>query len=102
MADSGIDPIAFPKFLRGADNEFFFRVDNPADVIRNASGGIGGVRAPLKDDDVQLGPMTLCLGGGAHSRCIAADNNQSFLGHDFTPRSVDAGNNGPHAETFAV
>ena len=39
------------------------------------------MRAPLKDDDIQLGPATLCLGSGAHPRGISADDDQSFLGH---------------------
>ena len=39
------------------------------------------MRTPLEDDDIQLGPATFCLGGGAHPRSIAADDDQSFLAH---------------------
>jgi len=41
----------------------------------------GGMRAPLKDDDLQLGPAALCLGGCAHPRCIAADDYKPFIAH---------------------
>jgi hypothetical protein len=34
-----IDSIPLPEYLRGADNEFFFRVNNPADVIGDSTGG---------------------------------------------------------------
>ena len=78
------DSIPFPELFRGADNEFFFLVDNPADIVGNSSGGKRGVRAPFVDDDVQLGTAPLCLGGGAHPRCIAADNYQFFSCHDYS------------------
>jgi hypothetical protein len=84
VQDSRVDAILFPELFRGADNELFFSVDNPADVIGDASGGKRGVRAPLKDDDVQLGPTTPGLGGGAHPRGISADDHQSFFCHKFS------------------
>ena len=85
MQDFCLDAILFPEFFWGANNEFFFRIDDPADIIGDPSGGKRGVGTPLKDDDVQLGPKPLCLGGGAHPRSIPTDNNQSFVGHDFPP-----------------
>jgi hypothetical protein len=98
MQHAGIDAITLPEHFRGANDQFFFRVDNPADVIRDTSGGIGSVRTPLKDDNIQLGPATLCLGGGAHSRRIAADDDQSFIAHDVPPGELDGGYCGLHSE----
>jgi hypothetical protein len=51
VQNSCIDPIPFPELFRGADNQLFFSVDNPADVVGNTSGGKGGVGAPLEDND---------------------------------------------------
>ena len=39
------------------------------------------MRAPLKYDDVQLGPAALCLGSCAHPRCVAADDDKPFFAH---------------------
>jgi hypothetical protein len=47
-----LDAILFPEFFRGADNELFFGIDNPADIVGYPSGGKRGVGTPLKDDDV--------------------------------------------------
>ena len=81
VQNSHVDAILLPECFRATDNELFFRVDNPADVIRDTSGGKGGVGAPLEDNDIQLGTTTPCLGSGAHSSSIAADNDQSFFCH---------------------
>lgn len=56
MQNPCFDSIPFPELFRGANNELFFRVDNPADIVGNPAGGKGGMGAPLEDDDVQLGP----------------------------------------------
>ena len=90
VQDSHVDPILVPEFFRCADNEGFFLVDNPADIVRDPSGGKGGVRASLEDDYFQLGQSTLCLRGRAHPGCIAADDNQLYLGHDYFSFSVPA------------
>ena len=82
VQNSRVDSIPLPELFRGADNELFFLVDNPADVIGNPSGGKRGMWAPLEDDDPQLGTATPRLGGGAHPRGIAADDDQSLFGHD--------------------
>jgi hypothetical protein len=47
VQNSHVDSIPLPELFRGTDNELFFCVDDPADVIRDPSGGKGGVRAPL-------------------------------------------------------
>jgi hypothetical protein len=83
VQDSDIDPILLPEFFRRANNERFFLVDNPADIVGDPSGGKGTVRASLEDDDFQLGPAALCLRGSAHPCCIAADDNQPFFGHGY-------------------
>jgi hypothetical protein len=77
-----VDSIPLPELFRRADNELLFSVDNPADVVRDPSGGKRGVKAPLENDYVQFGTASFCLGGRAHPRGISADNNQSFFGHD--------------------
>jgi hypothetical protein len=82
VQNSCVDSIPLAKLFRGADNELFFFVDNPADKVGNPSGGKGGVRAPLKYDDVHPGAAALCLGGCAHPCCIAADDDKPFFAHD--------------------
>jgi hypothetical protein len=69
------------ELFRSTDNEFFFRVDNPADEIGYPSGGKRGVRASLEDDNLHLGATTFCLRCGTHSGCIASDYDQFFSGH---------------------
>jgi hypothetical protein len=81
MVNSDVNPFPFPKLFRSADNERIFLVDNPADIVGNPSGGIGGMRAALEDDNLQLRTMTFGLCGGAHPCGIAADNNQFCLAH---------------------
>jgi hypothetical protein len=83
MADADIDPLFLPECFRSPDNERIFIVDNPADIVGNPSGGIRYVRAPLENDDLKVRTATFGLGGGAHPRRIAADNNQPFRGHGF-------------------
>ena len=83
VQNSHINSVLLTEFFRCANNEIFFRVDNPADVVGNPSGRIGGVETPFEDDDVQPWLTPLCLRGGAHPRCISADNDQSFCRHVF-------------------
>jgi hypothetical protein len=52
MQHSYIDFIVLPKLIRSTDNELFFCIDYPADVIRDTSSGIGSMWASLKDDYV--------------------------------------------------
>lgn len=85
MPNPHVDAVPFPEFFRSADNEFFFLVDDPADEIRDPSGGEGSMGTPFKDDDIQFGTAAPCLGGGAHPRGISTDNNQSFFAHDYSP-----------------
>jgi len=82
VQNSRVDTIPLPEFFRGADNELFFLVDNPADVVGDPSGRKGSVGTTLEDDDIQLGSATPRLGGGAHPRGIAADDDKFFFGHD--------------------
>jgi len=81
VEDAGIDPVFVAKFLRRDRNQFGDVVDNLADVVGNASGGVGGVGPLLEDHDVQPGLEPFRLRGGAHSRRVAADDHQSFLCH---------------------
>jgi hypothetical protein len=84
VQDPHVDSIEFPELFRGTDNEFFFCVDNPADVVGDPSGGKGCVGTPFEDDDIQIGPAALCLGSGAHPGRIASDNDQSFFRHGYS------------------
>lgn len=84
-----IDSIFLPELFRGTDNELFFLVDNPADVVGNPSRGKGRVGASLENDDLQFGPAALRLGRGAHPRGISADDNEFFLGHDSYPLQIN-------------
>jgi hypothetical protein len=61
MQDPHIDSIPLPELFRCTDNERLFLVDDPADIVGDSSGGKGGVRAPLEDNNIQFGPVTLCL-----------------------------------------
>jgi len=81
MKNSDVNSVPLPKLFRCADNERFFPVDNPADIVRDSSRGKGGMRAALKDDNLQLGTTAFGLRSGTHSGCITADNNQSCLAH---------------------
>jgi hypothetical protein len=80
-----VDAIPLPKLFRGADYEFFFLVDDPADEIGDPSGGKGGMWTPFENDDVQFGTASPCLGGGAHSRGISTDDDQFGIGHAYSP-----------------
>jgi len=39
VQNSRIDSIPLPKLFRCTDNELFFVVDNPADIVGDPSGG---------------------------------------------------------------
>lgn len=61
MKNSDVNPFPLPKLFRSADNERFFLVDNPADIVGYPSGGKGGMRAALEDDNLQLGTAAFGL-----------------------------------------
>jgi hypothetical protein len=61
MKNSDVNPVPLPKLFRRTDNERFFPVDNPADIVGNPSGGKGGMRAALKNDNFQLGTAAFGL-----------------------------------------
>jgi hypothetical protein len=81
MVNSDVNSVPLPKLFRRTDNERFFPVDNPADIVRYSSGGKGGMRAALKDDNLKLGTTAFGLRSSTHAGCISADNNQSCLAH---------------------
>jgi hypothetical protein len=81
VADTGIDAIFVSEFLRCYGDKFPDVVDNLADIVGDASSGVGRMRPPLEDDDLQFRLDPLCLGGGAHSRRIAADYHQPLFLH---------------------
>jgi hypothetical protein len=61
MANSDVNPFPLPKLFRCTDNQRFFPVDNPADIIGNPSGGKGGMRTAFKDYNFQLGTAAFGL-----------------------------------------
>jgi hypothetical protein len=69
------------KNLGCPGNKPLFFVDDPADVIGYASGGVGSVGTGFKYDDLQILSAPPGLRSGAHSRCISSDNNQSLCSH---------------------
>ena len=40
VINPGVDVLFFPKYLRGPDDEGIQSIDNPADVVRDPSGGV--------------------------------------------------------------
>jgi hypothetical protein len=81
MVDAGINIPLLPEDFRGQGNEGMYIVDNPADVVGNPSRGIRGMRAALKDDNLQVRSQAAGLRGRTHPRCITADNHQSLFSH---------------------
>jgi len=75
MKGAGINVLVRPESLRGADDKRLRIVDNPADVVGDPSSGVGGVRAPLEGQYLQLRPPSPGLRGGAHPRRVAADDH---------------------------
>jgi hypothetical protein len=84
MADPDVDPFLLAKLFRRADYKCIFTVDNPADIVGDTSGGIGGVGASFENDDLQVGAAAFGLGCCTHPRGIAADDDKSFGAHGFS------------------
>lgn len=61
MENPNVNPVPLPKCFRSADDERFFLVDNPADIVGDPSGGIGGMGAALEDNNLQLGTTAFGL-----------------------------------------
>jgi hypothetical protein len=71
-----------PEILRRSCDQALLVIDDPADVVGNASGGIGGMGPPFKDGDLHIFVTAACRGSGAHPCGIASDDDESFLRHD--------------------
>jgi hypothetical protein len=54
MKGSGVNVPLFPEFFRCDGDEGLEVVDDTADVVRDASGRVRGVRASLEDNDFQI------------------------------------------------
>lgn len=85
LKNSGINPLFLPKRLRGADHENSDIIDNPADVIRDPSGRVRGVRALFESEDLEFGFLTTSLRSCAHSCRISANDNEPFFSHNEAP-----------------
>jgi hypothetical protein len=78
-----IDVVFVSKNLGRSCYQSFFFIDDPADVIRDASGCVGSVRTGFEYDYVQILSAPSRLRSGAHSCCISSDNNQPLCSHFF-------------------
>jgi hypothetical protein len=80
-----VDVLLLTKRLRCTSDQRFHVVDNLADVVRNASGRVGGVRAALEGDDLQFWSAPTRLRCRAHTRRVAANDNKPLAGHRVSP-----------------
>jgi hypothetical protein len=74
MPDFNLDVLLLSEFPGGPGDQLFNVADNLADIIGNASCGIGGIGAAFIGNDFKLIVLTPGLGSGAHSGGIAADH----------------------------
>jgi hypothetical protein len=102
MANSYVDPITLAELLRRTDDQYLLLVDNPADIVGDPSGGEGGVRAPLENDDFQLGVVAFGLGSGAHPGGIPPDNDESFFFHVVISNELPTDNPAPVSVHFRI
>ncbi len=88
-AHAHVDP-GLPVLLRRARDEPVGVVEQAADEVRDAAGGVRRVGPALEGDDVEIRVAALGRGGGAHPCGVAADDRQSHAG-DGLPLQDDAG-----------
>jgi len=77
----GVNVPLFPEFFRCDGYEGLQVVDDTADIVRDASGRVGCMRAALENNDFQVLPVTAGLRSRAHSSCIYSDNDKPLLVH---------------------
>jgi len=71
-----LDVVFLPGNFRCPGDQRSLLIDDPADVVGNASGCIRDVRSGFKYSDVQVPSAPPGLRSGAHSCCISSDNHQ--------------------------
>ncbi len=72
MQGMRVDPVFIAKGLWCSGDESILSVDQPGDIVGNASGGIGCVRPPFKNRNVHVRLQSPGLGRRSHAGCIAA------------------------------
>lgn len=72
MAGMDMYIVFIAKRLGSSGNKCILCVDQPGDIIGDASGGKRGVRPPLKDGNCHVRLQSARLGRRTHSGCIAA------------------------------
>ena len=92
-----VDIVLITKSLRRTSDQRLDVVDNPADVVGDPSGGVGGVGTAFEGDDFKLGPSPTRLRRRAHARRIAADHDKSLSSHGAFASVVDDGLRAFHA-----
>src|SRR5262245_61017091 len=85
MQNARIDVLLLTKRLRCTSDQLSRVVDNLADIVRDPSGGVRGVRAALEGNDFKLGSSPTGLRCRTHPRRIATDNHESFCSHKEFP-----------------
>jgi hypothetical protein len=80
-----IDTQFVSEGLGRAPYQFPDVVDNLADKVGYASGGIGDIFPSFKGNDLKIGPVTAGLGGRAHSGGITSDDNKALSWHSGMP-----------------
>jgi len=81
VENAGVNIVLFAEGLRPASDELVNVVGNPADEVRDRSGGVRRVWPPLKYGDLQVGAAAPRLRRGAHPRCITSNDYQPFFAH---------------------
>jgi hypothetical protein len=79
VQNPSIDVVFFFEGFRCSHNQRIYIIDDPADVVGNASDRIRGVRTALKSYYLKLWLSSSRLGGPRHPRCISANDDKPFF-----------------------
>jgi hypothetical protein len=82
VTDADVDVPPAAKLVGRSHHEPPFAVNEAADVVGHAAGGIGTIAASFVHHDIGVGPSLADLPGGGHSRGVAADDDAPLLFHD--------------------
>ena len=79
VPNPNVDAVGAVLFWRSG-NQFVWCLNQPADQIGKAAGGVGGARAALEGHDLKLigGLHPPRLRGGGHACGVATNDDQSF------------------------
>jgi hypothetical protein len=79
MFQSQINPLLFPENFRLSNNKIIWIPTGIGNIVRDPSGAIGNVPCTLQDNDVQIGPVSLCAAGRTHARRISSNDHKSHF-----------------------